>query len=273
VKTPNGTEDKSTVGTSHNTTGNPIPSDRQSFLLQPGNPYSFYQTILFLRSGNPYSQRHTARRRYLCTTNQPISVHNSSMNITKTPIGSRAAWRQPVANSIKMRPAGTTDTVATKLSTRSRQIYLSTITDQKQQVRYYSDRRPARLYQTSVPPACSLLRGSFSRPLAARIVYRQYSSRCRHASLQPPDEASSATHSLARSQRLPAVLQPLPTSQAAASGVIPHSDGPFQGHKILNRADNGQEVVTSVSGCLKCYDIPQYFERYYRNGSSPWFRR
>jgi hypothetical protein len=50
-----------TVGTSHNTTG------------------------------NPYSQNHTARHRYLYTTNQPISVHNSSINTAKTPIGLRAA--------------------------------------------------------------------------------------------------------------------------------------------------------------------------------------
>jgi hypothetical protein len=133
------------VGTSHNPTGNltPLVSQSRQFLL--------------LRTGNLYSQKHTAQHRYLYTTNRAISVHNSSMNTTKTPIGSRAAWRQLAANSIKMRPAGPTDTVATKLATRPRQIYLSTITDQKQQVRYYSDRRPARLYQTSVPPACSLL--------------------------------------------------------------------------------------------------------------------
>jgi hypothetical protein len=56
------------------------------------------------------SQKHTAGHRYLYTTSQPISVHNSSMNITKTPIGSRAAWRQLPANSIKIRPASPTDT-------------------------------------------------------------------------------------------------------------------------------------------------------------------
>jgi hypothetical protein len=33
----------------------------------------------------------------------------------------------------------------------------------------------------------SLFRNSLTRPLAARIVYRQCSSRCRHASLQPPE--------------------------------------------------------------------------------------
>jgi hypothetical protein len=44
---------KSTVGTSHNTTG---------------NPYSFRQTILFLRSGNPYSQRHQSQSQSHVTT-------------------------------------------------------------------------------------------------------------------------------------------------------------------------------------------------------------
>jgi hypothetical protein len=248
--------------------GNLPQSNRQSLLLQPGNltpstrqSYSFSQTILtpsvrqsrqflLLRSGNLYSQKHTARHRYLYTTNQPISVHNSSMNITKTPIGSRAAWRQLAANSIKMRPAGTTDTVATKLATRPRQIYLLVITDQKQQLCYYSDHRPARLYQTSVPlsphrPTTRSLPAEASQwppgkiltkplpqlthsPLAARIVYRQYSSHCRHASLQPPE----LSHIWTALFRVP---------------------------QILNRADNGQAVVTSVSGCLKCYDIPQSF--------------
>jgi hypothetical protein len=72
-----------TVGTSHN------PTD---------NPYSFNQTILtpsvsqsrqflLLRTGNIYSQKHTARHRYLYTTNWPISDHNSSINPAKTPIG------------------------------------------------------------------------------------------------------------------------------------------------------------------------------------------
>jgi hypothetical protein len=110
-------------------TGNPYSFNQAILFLQTGNPYSFNQTIPFLRSGNPYSHRHTARHRYLYTTNQPISVHNSTMNITKTPIGSCAAWRQLAANSIKMRPTGPIDTVATKLARRTQQIYSSAITD------------------------------------------------------------------------------------------------------------------------------------------------
>jgi hypothetical protein len=71
------------VGTSHNTTGNPTPSDRQSLLLQtPSDRQS-----LLLRSGIHYSQKHTERNRYLYSTNQPISVHNSSTNRARTPIG------------------------------------------------------------------------------------------------------------------------------------------------------------------------------------------
>jgi hypothetical protein len=51
------------VGTSHNTTGKPIPSDRQSnrhsLFLQTLTPST--RQSLFLRSGSPYSQTHQVK--------------------------------------------------------------------------------------------------------------------------------------------------------------------------------------------------------------------
>jgi hypothetical protein len=69
------------------------PSTRQSSsfsqtILTPSVSQS--RQFLLLQSDNPYSQNHTARHRYLYSTNQPISVHNSCINTAKTPIGSCA---------------------------------------------------------------------------------------------------------------------------------------------------------------------------------------
>jgi hypothetical protein len=71
------------VGTSHNSTDNPYSFNQA--ILTPSVSQS--RQFLLLRSENFYSQKHTARHRYLYTTNRPISVYNSSINPAKTPIG------------------------------------------------------------------------------------------------------------------------------------------------------------------------------------------
>jgi hypothetical protein len=78
------------VGTSHNSTDNPYSFNQAIFLLQPDNSYSFGQTVLTPSIRQSLLPKSYGKHRYLYTTNQPISVHNSSINTAKTPIGSRA---------------------------------------------------------------------------------------------------------------------------------------------------------------------------------------
>jgi hypothetical protein len=128
------------VGTSHNTTGNPIPSRQAILTPSTKQSYSFIQSL------------------------------PSSQELNKS-----TPQRSPT---------------------------------QKQRICYYSDRRPAQLYRLATllprhrpvtqplpaeasqwPPGKILTKPlpQLTGPLAACIVYRQYSSRCRHASLQPPE--------------------------------------------------------------------------------------
>jgi hypothetical protein len=83
---------------------------------------------------------------------------------------------------------------------------------QKQRICYYSDRRPAQLYQTSVPL-------SPHRP-TTRSLPAEASQWPPGKILTKPLFLNSLIHSPARIPHcLPAVLQPLPTRQPAASSA------------------------------------------------------
>jgi hypothetical protein len=133
------------------------------------------------------------------------------MNITKTPIGSHAAWRQLAAKSIKMRPAGPTDTVATKLARRTRQIY-SAITD-PEAANLLLQWSPA---STALPTDHTALAASAGYPAAAR---RSQPVTAGKTLAVPPLVRPPPTQLVSSERQYPSRC---PTSQPAAAWVLWH---------------------------------------------------
>jgi hypothetical protein len=157
-----------------------------------------------------------------------------------------------------MRPAGAADTVRYS----SLQSLQPPTSSQRDFARSTSQRSPTRSRNSATTVIAGQHR-SIDRPRCSRRIGRLL-GHC------PPKPASDRPEKSQRSLLAKPALNAFDLSQLAPSTVstpaaarrvnLPRSE--FAQTVLfraadLNRADNGQAVVTSVSGCLGCYDIPQ----------------
>jgi ferredoxin-like protein FixX len=120
---------------------------------------------------------------------------------------------------------------------------------QKQRICYYSDRRPAHLYR---PTTLLSPHRPVTQPLPAEASQRP-----------PPPQRSNSTQLARRSSshrltgNTPAAARRASLQRPEFSDILEVHKRPFLRPANLNREDNRQTVVISVSGCLECSDIPQ----------------
>jgi hypothetical protein len=226
------------VGTSHNPTGKPFPSDRQSYSFDRG---------LFTPEGIRHGTNiYTVPTSQSAFTTAPLTELERPLD--SAPPGD--IWRQNVQKCGPLELPTQFATVDTFRYSRH-QARNGTSSDLP-----LSNHRPG---------AATLLR---QWSPASTDPSADYSVTAAEASQWPPGNLNEASSQLlARSShRLPAVLQPLP-DKSTCRGRSSRKRS-FQGPSIVNCANTAlfrsyrptaktQKVAISVSGCLKCYNIPQ----------------